>query len=196
MKLKKKKRPKGGAKKKKLNDRVFIEKRPKIIEKRGRVGDIEADFIVSCKSGRGILLTATCRKLRVSFLERILDVSIDEVHQAFLRIQKRFPEIKTMTLDNDILFKMHKTLAKLLGLKIYFCHPYHSWEKGSIENANKFIRKYIPKSSDLSHYTKREISLVEEKCNNRFMECLNYATPSELLNRYRQTQKNSRKAVD
>jgi len=195
MKLKKKKRPKGGAKKKKLSDRVFIEKRPEIIEKRGRVGDIEADFIVSCRSGYGILLTATCRKLRVSFIEIIYDVSIDEVHRAFLRIKARFPEMETMTLDNDILFRMHTTLANLLGLKIYFCHPYHSWEKGSIENANKFIRKYIPKGSNLSRYTKHEITLVERKCNDRFMECLNYKTPSEALNEYRQKQKNSRRAV-
>jgi IS30 family transposase len=196
MKLKKKKRPKGGAKKKKLSDRIFIEKRPEIIEKRERVGDIEADFIVSCRSGYGILLTATDRKLRVSFIEIIYDVSIDEVHRAFLRIKARFPEMETLTLDNDILFRMHKTLASLLGLKIYFCHPYHSWEKGSIENANKFIRKYIPKGSDLSRYTKREIALVERKCNDRFMECLNYKTPSEVLNEYRQKQKNSRRAVN
>lgn len=196
MKLKKKKRPKGGAKKRKLGDRMFIEKRPEITEKRGRVGDIEADFIVSCRSGYGILLTATDRKLRVSFIEIIYDVSIDEVHRAFLRIKARFPEMKTMTLDNDILFRMHKALASLLGLKIYFCHPYHSWEKGSIENANKFIRKYIPKGSNLSRYTKHEISLVERKCNDRFMECLNYKTPSEVLNEYRQKQKNSQRAVN
>jgi len=196
LKLKKKKRPKGGAKKKKLNDRVFIEKRPLIIDKRGRVGDIEADFIVSCRSGRGILLTATDRKLRVSFLERILDVSIDEVHASFLRIKERFPEMKTITVDNDILFRMHKTLSRLLNLKIYFCHPYHSWEKGSIENVNKFIRRHIPKGSDLSRYSKREIRLIEEKCNARFMECLDFATPSELLNQYRQKQKNSRRAVN
>jgi len=196
MKLKKKKRPKGGAKKKKLSDRVFIEKRPEIIEKRGRIGDVEADFIVSCRSGYGILLTATCRQSRITFIEIIYDVSIDEVHRAFLRIKSRFPEIKSLTLDNDILFKMHKTLASLLGLKIYFCHPYHSWEKGSIENANKFIRKYIPKGSNLSRYTKQEISLVEKKCNDRFMECLNYKTPSEVLISYRQKQKNSSRAAN
>jgi len=195
MKLKKKKRPKGGVKKKKLSDRVFIEKRPKIIEKRGRVGDIEADFIVSSRSGHGILLTATDRKLRISFIEIIYDVSIDEVHRAFLRIKTKFPEMKTITLDNDILFRMHNTLSKLLGLKIYFCHPYHSWEKGSIENANKFIRKYIPKGSDLSRYAKHEITLVERKCNDRFMECLNYKTPAEVLREYRQKQKNSLMAV-
>jgi len=186
MELKKKKRPKGARRKRKLNNRVFIEKRPKIIEKRGRVGDVEADFIVSCRSGYGILLTVTCRKLRISFIEIIYDVSIDEVHRAFQRIKARFPEMRTITLYNDILFLMHKTLAKLLGLKIYFCHPYHSWEKGSIENVNKFIRKYIPKGSNLSRYTKREIALVERKCNDRFMECLRYKTPSEVLNEYRQ----------
>jgi len=196
LKLKKKKRPKGGVGKKKLSDRVFIEKRPKTIEKRGRVGDIEADFIVSCRSGHGILLTATDRRLRVSFIEIIYNVSIDEVHAAFLKIKARFPEMRTVTLDNDILFRMHKTLSKLLALKIYFCHPYHSWEKGSIENVNKFIRKYIPKGSDLSRYTKNEILLIEKKCNQRFMECLNYKMPSETLNEHRQKQKNSRRAVN
>ena len=196
MKLKKKKRPKGGAKKRTLSDRVFIEDRPEIIEKRERVGDIEADFIVSCRSGYGILLTATDRKLRISFIEIIYNISIDEVHGAFQRIKERFPEMETMTLDNDILFRMHRTLASLLGLKIYFCHPYHSWEKGSIENANRFIRNYIPKGSNLSRYTKQEIALVERKCNDRFMECLNYKTPSEALNKYRQKQKNSLRAVN
>lgn len=189
LELKKKKRPRKGVKKRSLSDRVFIEKRPKIIEKRARVGDIEGDFIVSCKSGRGILLVVVCRKLRMSFLEIIYDVSIDEVHQSFLKIQDRFPEMKSLTLDNDILFKMHKTLSRLLKIKIYFCHPYHSWEKGSIENVNKFIRKYIPKGSDFSRYSKVEIKLLEEKCNQRFMKCLNYATPKEALINHRQKQK-------
>ena len=189
LKLKKKKRPKGGVKKKKLSDRTFIDKRPKIIEKRGRVGDAEGDFIVACKSGRGILLVVVCRKLRMTFLEIIHDVSVDEVHKAFLRIKKRFPELKSLTLDNDILFRMHKTLSKLLGMKIYFCHPYHSWEKGEVENTNKFIRKYIPKGSDLSRYASEEILEIEKRCNRRFMKCLNYATPEEKLNEHRRKQK-------
>ncbi len=196
LELKMKKRPRKGVKKKGLSDRVFIEKRPKIIEKRARIGDIEADFIVSSRSGHGILLTVTCRKLRITFIQIIYDVSIDEVHEAFLRIKARFPEMKTITLDNDIVFKMHKTLASLLGLKIYFCHPYHSWEKGSIENVNKFIRRYIPKGSDISRYNETEISLIEKKCNQRFMECLNFKTPAEVLKEYRQKQKNSPRATN
>jgi IS30 family transposase len=195
IKWKKRIKPKKSRKVAKLEDRKFINKRPKIIEKRGRIGDLEADFIVSGRSGRGILLTAVCRKLRVKFLELITEVSIDEVHSAFERIKKRFPEMKTLTLDNDILFKMHKTLEKLLAVKIYFCHPYHSWEKGSIENANKEIRKFIPKGSDLSRYDEEFIRSIEEYLNQRFMACLQYATPEEKLNEYRKNKKTAAKAV-
>lgn len=195
LKLAKKKRHQRRKKTRELTDRVFIDKRPKIIENRARIGDVEADFIVSGKNGKGILLGVVCRKIRVAFLEIIHDVSIDEIHKAFLRIKKRFPEMKTATIDNDILFRMHKTLEKLLGIKIYFCHPYHSWEKGSIENTNKFIRKFIPKGDDLSKYNQEEISLIESKCNERFMKCLKYATPEEKLKAYRKRKNKYKKTT-
>jgi len=156
---------------------------------------MEADFIVSGKNGRGILLVAVCRKLRVAFLELISEVSVDEVHIAFARIKKRFPEMRTLTLDNDLLFKMHKTLERLLKVKIYFCHPYHSWEKGSVENVNKQIRKFIPKGSDLSEYDRRFIQSIEVYLNERFMKCLDYATPEEKLIVYRKTKKTACEAV-
>lgn len=116
-----------------LKDRTFIDHRPKYIHQRSRVGDAEADFIVSGKSGEGIILTLACRKIRVSFLEQILEVTIPRVHAAFQRIKERFPELHSITIDNDVLFQKHKELEKLLEVKIYFCHPYHSWEKGTIE---------------------------------------------------------------
>ena len=189
IKWKKKIKPKKSRKVTKLKDRVFIDKRPKINEKRIRIGDLEADFIISGKSGKGVLLVAVCRKLRVAFLELILDVSIDETHSAFKRIKKRFSEMKTLTLDNDILFKMHKALEKLLDVKIYFCRPYHSWEKGGVENANMEIRKFIPKGSDLSKYDEEFIQSVEEHLNGRFMKCLKYKTPKEKLNESRKNKK-------
>lgn len=191
--MKKKKRPKGRLKATKLKDRTFIDKRPKIIDDRARIGDVEADFIVSGRSGKGIILTVVCRKIRVAFLEIIYDVSIDEVHKAFLKIQNRFPEMKSITTDNDLLLKMHKTLEKLLKLKIYFCHPYHSWEKGTVENLNKQVRKYIPKGSDLSKYDEETISLIEEKCNQRFMEILKYKSPEEKLKEHRKRKINTKK---
>lgn len=189
IKWKKKIRPKKSRKVEKLNDRVFIDKRPKIIEKRKRTGDLEADFIVSGRNGKGVLLVAVCRKLRTAFLELILDVSIDEVHCSFERIKKRFPEMKTLTLDNDILFRMHKTLEKLLDVKIYFCHPYHSWEKGGVENANMEIRKFIPKGSDLSECNKEFVRAIQNHLNGRFMKCLDFKTPEEKLSEHRKNKK-------
>lgn len=177
-----------------LAGRKFIEERPKQATERTRVGDTEVDFIVSGKGGSGILLVVTDRKTRVTFLEKILPVSIQRVHQAFLRIQKRFPEWTTITTDNDILFQKHQELAAQLKVKIFFCHPYHSWEKGGVENVNKHIRQDIPKGSDLSRYSKHFIGSIERKLNRRFLHCLKYATPEERLEQERK-QKNTGRGV-
>ena len=168
-----------------LEDRKFIDVRPSIIDLRGRVGDAESDFILSGRDGTGILLTVADRKLRVSFIEQILTVTIPEVESACMRIKKRYPEWLTMTTDNDLLWQHHLRLEKLLGITIYFCHPYHSWEKGTIENTNGEVRKDIPKGSDISKYSKSGIQKIEEKLNGRFMECLGFATPQEALAAHR-----------
>jgi IS30 family transposase len=184
------------AKLKKLDGRVFIDKRPQHINKRVSGGHAEADFIVSGKSGHGILVVVVDRKLRTAFLEQILIVSVQKVHKAFLRILKRYPEMKSFTTDNDILFRHHKKLEKLLGIKIYFCHPYHSWEKGAVENVNKYIRKDIPKGSDLSRYSKKLIASLEEKLNRRAMKCLDYATPQEMLHAFRKRKISRKKNLE
>lgn len=173
----------------KLANRKFIDLRPSIINRRGRVGDVEADFIVSGKAGSGILLTAADRRLRVAFLEQILIVTIAAVERACLRIKARYPEWRTMTTDNDLLWQHHERLERLLGITIYFCHPYHSWEKGTIENINGEVRKYISKGSDISKYSKAFIKKVEHKLNHRFMACLNFLSPQEALEQYRKRKK-------
>ena len=172
----------------KLKDRTFIDKRPRIINARRRIGDVEADFIVSGRNGKGILLVVVCRKTRATFIERIIRVNIENVHSAFQRIKSRFPEMKTITIDNDVLLQKHRELEGILGVKIYFCHPYHSWEKGTVENTNKHIRKYIPKGSDISKYSKRFIRNLEAKLNRRIMKVINFKTPEELLTYYRKTK--------
>lgn len=172
-----------------LKDRTFIDKRPKYIQNRKRVGDAEADFLLSGKDGKGIILSLVCRKIRVSFLEQILEVTIDNVHKAFQRIKERFPELKSISVDNDVLFQRHNKLEKELDVKIYFCHPYHSWEKGTIENTNKYARKDVPKGSDISKYSKQCMQKVEAKLNRRFMKVLGYKTPQEMLDQHRKRKK-------
>jgi len=172
-----------------LEDRVFIGKRPLHINVRQRIGDCEGDFVVSGKGGSGILLVVVDRRIRISFLELIVDVSIQSVHDAFVRVQKRFPEMKSLTLDNDILFRKHTELGVLLDVSIYFCHPYHSWEKGTVENVNKYIRRDIRKGADLSKINPSLIPTLEQKLNRRPMKCLGYATPQERLDAYRHKKK-------
>ncbi len=173
----------------KLKDRKMINQRPKIIEKRKRIGDAESDFMVSGKSGKGIILNVTDRKSRNTFLERILKVTIKNVHRSFLKIKKRFPELITITTDNDLLLQMHKELEELLGVTIYFCHPYSSWEKGTVENSNKHVRRDIPKGSDISKYSSQFVRSIENKMNRRIMDCLDHLTPAEVLREFRQQKK-------
>jgi IS30 family transposase len=188
---KNKKRKRGSKRKKseKLPLRTFIDERPQCINKRERLGDAEADFIVSGKNGKGILLTMADRKTRNSFIEKITTVTIENVHKSFLKIKERFPEILTITTDNDLLLQKYEELEKLMKVKIYFCHAYHSWEKGTIENTNKYIRREIPKGSDISKYSKKFIKKVEEKLNRRTMECIDHLKPKEALEIERAKQK-------
>jgi IS30 family transposase len=177
-----------------LQDRTYIDDRPKVISNRERVGDVEADFIVSGKSGTGYLLTVVDRKLRYGFTRQVLPVSIANVEAAFLDIQAQFPELTSVTTDNDILFRHHKRLSSLLGgIPIYFCHAYHSWEKGTVENYNKQVRKYVKKGSDISLYNQDYIQFVQTRLNSRFMSVLDYATPEECLSGYRNNTKNRSK---
>lgn len=168
----------------KLEDRVNISKRSKIADSRTRYGHAEADFIVSGKAGSGILLVVVDRKIRKVWIRKINPVNIQSVHNSFLEIQKEYINMKTLTLDNDILFRKHIQLQELLNVKIYFCNPYHSWEKGTVENTNKYIRRYIKKSSDISLYSDEYVEEVQNKLNRRPMKCLNYNTPEEECQKY------------
>ena len=173
-------------------DRTFINMRPRIINNRRRVGDAEADFIVSGKSGKGILLVVVDRKTRLAFLALILKPSQRAVTRALSRIKRIYPELRSMTVDNDILLQHHQELAKKLGIKIYFCFPGHAWEKGQVENTNRYIRRYIPKSSDLSGWTGREIKRLEAWLNRRYLKILNYASPAEMMDQYRKRKQRLR----
>jgi IS30 family transposase len=170
--------------------KTSIDARPAVITNRERVGDLEVDFIVSGKAGTGYALTAADRKLRVGFIRKILPVTVGNALKALKDIKKQFPELTSITTDNDILWRYHKKLEVALGVPFYFCHPYSSWEKGSVENYNGQARKYIRKGSDISQYGEVYVQMVEDKLNNRYMSVLGYKTPQEALDEYRKQHKN------
>jgi transposase, IS30 family len=172
--------------------KISIDDRPAVITNRERVGDLEVDFIVSGKAGSGSVLTAADRKLRIGFMRRILPVTVGNVLQALLDIQKTFPELQSITTDNDLLFRFFKQLEEALGAPFYFCDPYSSWQKGGVENYNGQARKYIKKGSDISQYGEIYVQVAETKLNNRYMKVLGYQTPAEALEEYRTINKQPR----
>ncbi len=171
----------------KLKDRTFIDKRPEIINNRERFGDWEVDFIVSGKNGKEALVVFHERKARHTMTEKIVSRSPVIVNQQIKKITERTTDedgpacFNSMTTDNDISFMKHEELSGMINAPIYFCHPYHSWEKGGVENTNKLIRQYIPKGSDISKYNDEYIKEIENKLNNRPRKCLNYKTPLEVM---------------
>lgn len=180
-----KKNKKRGRKKRsrleKLNDRVFIENRPDIIDFKERFGDFEGDFIVSGKNGSGALLVLYERKAQYIIIVKLKTRKADEVNRIIYELTGIFVNFNSLTLDNDVSFKKHTALSKLLRAPIYFCHPYHSWEKGGVENANGLIRYYFPKKTDFSKITVERIKEVENKLNNRPRKTLSYKTPFEVM---------------
>lgn len=164
----------------KLEGRIFIDQRPKIVENKRRFGDWEGDFIVSGKSGKGVLLVLHERKSRYALVKRITKLNMKTAYQYIFEMTGGIV-INTLTLDNDIVFKKHEELSKIIGVPVYFCHPYHSWEKGGVENTNKLIRKYIPKGSDISKYSNEYVQMIQDKLNNRPRKCLRYKTPREVM---------------
>lgn len=164
-----------------LNGRTFIDQRPKSIEKRVRFGHWEADFIVSGKNGMGALLVFVERKSRYVFIFKLLNRKVAAINTVLGKLLGAQLVVKSLTIDNDICFRHHSQMSQIIGAPIFFCHPYHSWEKGSVENMNKWIRQYVKKGSNLSAYSETYLAFVENRLNDRPRKCLKFRTPREVV---------------
>lgn len=177
--VKKKTGPKN-KKKVSIDGRNMIDQRPPKVEKRVEFGHYEGDFIESGDDGIGSLLVLIERKTRYPFLMYLEDRSTKNVNNLIEKLIANFNP-KSLTLDNDISFQKHPELSELINATIYFCHPQSPHEKGTIENRNKAIRRYVQKRSDLSKYGNEYFKMVEKKLRTKFMKCLNYRTPEEMF---------------
>ena len=171
-----------------IDGRTMIDERPKKVDSRLEFGHYEGDFIESGKDGKGSLLVLVERKARYPFLVYLEDRTTANINQIIDRILFGLP-VKSLTLDNDISFKKHKELSELINATVFFCHPQCPHEKGTVENRNKSIRRYLKKRSDLSTYSKEFIAEVERKLRDRFMKCLDYKTPREAFTKELQKQR-------
>jgi len=165
-------------------DRRSIHDRPTVIEDRQEVGHFEGDLICSGRDGSGAILSITERVTRKKFLRKLPDTSSKTV-LAYLRgfFESLPPHMrKSITLDNGSEFA-YSQVIKLEhaspDFRTYYCDPYCSWQKGTVENANRDVRWYIPKGTDISGKTKEEIAQVEARLGRRPLKCLGYKTPDE-----------------
>lgn len=155
-----------------------IEERPTDILKRDMYGHWEMDTVYSGKDkSKAALLVLTERMTREELIVKIPDRRAESVLKAVNRLERRYgskkfrQKFKTITSDNGSEFALHKeiehsVLTAGMRTRLYFCHPYCSSERGSNENANKLIRKYISKGADIGKYSNSDIKAIENKINN------------------------------
>ena len=142
-------------------------------------GHWEGDFIVS-KHNSWVLLVLVekfTKTVRLALLPNRTNTLVNETIVALLAGYR----VKTLTLDNDIAFGRWSELEAQLSAQIYFCHPYHSWEKGLVENTNRWIRQFVPKKSNLALYTKEYVAWVEAWFNHTPKQCLKGMTAYECM---------------
>ena len=96
-------------------------------------------------------------------------------------MERKVTLMKSLTLDNDTAFAQHHKIGKDLQANIFFCDPYKSWQKGSIENGNRLIREKLPLKTSISQVKQWEVDRHIESLNNRPMKLLGYKSPSEVF---------------
>jgi IS30 family transposase len=165
----------------KILNRIGIEQRPKIVNERKEPGDWETDTMV-CKSNIPAINTTVERVTRFVIISKLNKKNAYNKARSIIdrlsKINKEFP--KSITYDNGTENAGHTMINNFLGTKSYFARPYHSWERGSKENMNGLIRRFIPKKTDLNFVTEQQLIEIEHKLNNRPRKCLNYQTPFEV----------------
>lgn len=159
--------------------RISIAERPKIVDSRCRLGDLEGDLIVG-RYQKSHLLTIVDRRSRFLAIELLKSRKKDVVEQAFLKALKRMPQARTLTLDNAREFSCHQNLTKQTGLKVYFADPYSSYQRGTNENTNGLIRYYLPKGYDFRRLSQNRLAKIEKLLNTRPRKVLKYQTPEEV----------------
>ena len=162
-----------------IPNRVLIDQRPQIVERKTRLGDWEADTIVG-RNHQAAIVSLVERKSKLTRLAHVVRNTAELVTQAVSR-QLQSLTVLTITSDNGREFAHHQQIGQSLKADFYFAHPYHSWERGLNENTNGLVRQYFPKKSEFSKITERQITKVEERLNKRPRKTLGYKTPNEVF---------------
>jgi len=161
-----------------------IDIRPAVVDTRTRIGDWEGDTVESRDHKPGIN-TLVERRTGLVMMTKLLDktgaATTTAVARRFWSLPKK--TTRTLTLDRGPENSDWQTLEHLTGIKCFFARAYHSWERGSNENANGLIRDYFPKKTDFTMITDEEIAFVENELNTRPRKRLDWLTPLEVFSK-------------
>jgi IS30 family transposase len=176
---KQRKRYNGYLRRGQIPNRTSIDQRPQIVARKGRFGDWEADTIIGARHKGGILSVVE-RKTKLVRLRKLTTKSATEMKDATIEVLTPLAaKVHTITVDNGKEFCDHELIAAALKARIYFAHPYASWERGLNENTNGLVRQYFPKKYDLSKITEEELQRVEDLLNDRPRKTLGYLSPNQ-----------------
>lgn len=168
-----------------------IEERHESVENREEYGHWEMDCVVGNQGGSGAaLLVLSERKTRQEIIRKMKDKTQESVIREMDLLQKKYgkrfgEKFKTITVDNGSEFLDFKGLEgswldrKVQRVKVYYAHPYSSWERGTNENSNKLVRRFIPKGTDIGTISKKYIKYIEVWMNNYPRRILGYKAPRE-----------------
>lgn len=161
-----------------IPNRIGIESRPLGATNRTRYGHYEGDTMVSAKETRSKFALSVIYERKSKYIDaRKIKNMKPESHNHALKEMLENKKALSLTQDNGI----ENTKHQELGLATYFCDPYSSWQKGGIENANKMIRRFIPKGSDMSDYSDEYVKMIVTVLNNKPRKSLGYKTANEVM---------------
>jgi IS30 family transposase len=175
----------GSSKRGTITNRTDISQRPKIVEDKSRIGDLEGDTIVGVRGGdKACLLTLVDRVSKFTIIRKIPNKTADAVEDAMNKCyDDTVLPFFTVTYDNGTEFANHQNIADNIGCDIYFARPYRSSDRGLNEHTNGLIRRFFPKKTDFGKVTEEEVQYVQDLLNNRPRKSLNYLTPNEVVNK-------------
>ena len=170
---------------KNIPNRIDVSLRDELANKRLEFGHFEADSVVSCAckgKTKACLTVLVDRATRYTLIRKTASKTAQATSTSIVAALKPFKNnINSITYDNGCEFTMHEKINKTLNIKSFFCKPYSSYEKGTVENINGLIRRFFPKGTDFDKISEEEIAYVEDWINNRPMKVLNYMSPKQRL---------------
>jgi len=163
----------------KIQNSRSISERPEKANKRKKTGHWERDLMVG-RNHKSAVLVITDRKSRFNKFRKLNGKYAQKVTKETITALKDLPK-RSITNDRGQEFSDHQRFEKKTKVKVYFCDPYSSYQRGTNENRIGALRQYLPKKTDLTNLTNRELKKIEFEINNRPMKCLDWMTPYEVM---------------